>query len=125
MVLGLITFGCSNKMTATTNTAIQLTGETVTISYVANPAMARGQYKLTNSGDNAVEISVHAVWVELGGRRQALNDFSVYDRKLEQTLNPQKFTLDAKSTMNFFIGFPKFSYEHTLAKKAQWDLPLV
>lgn len=89
----------------------QLIGETVTVSYVADPSVGHGQFRLENRGVVAVMAAVESAWLELGAYRQPLASFTVFDLAQEQMVNPQSFTVDAGATMTFLLGFPRVAYE--------------
>ncbi len=89
----------------------QLIGEAVTVSYVADPSMGHGQFRLENHGDIAVIATVESAWLELGERRLSLDRISVFDLDKDRMVNPDSFEVGAKATMKFLIGFPAISYE--------------
>lgn len=98
-------------MVTSQSSDLQLTGEPVEISYVADPTIGHGQFRLENRGANAASASVKAAWLQLGPRRQSLTGVSVYVLGEEQMVDPQDFKVDAQSTLNFLLGFPAVAYE--------------
>ena len=98
-------------MNATQNSTSQLIGETVTVSYVADPSMGYGRFRLENCGTVAVTAVVESVWLELGEHRQPLTDITVFDLEQEQMVNPAGFKVDAEATLSFLVGFPRIAYE--------------
>lgn len=89
----------------------QLIGETVTVSYIADPSVGHGHFRLENHGTTAVMAAVKSVWLEIGIHRQPLSGFTVYNLDQEQMVNPERFKIDAGSTIRLLIGFPKITYE--------------
>ena len=89
---------------------LQLTGETVTVSYVADPSLGYGRFRLENSGGAAVNAAVKEVWLEMDGQRQPLSGTTVFDRGIEQMVDPHGFDIDAGATLEFLVGFPRRAY---------------
>ena len=89
----------------------RLIGETVTVSYVADPSIGHGQFLLENYEAYAVTASVESAWLELGTQRHPLTGISVYDLDREQAVNPKSFNVGAGVTMKFLVGFPKLAYD--------------
>ena len=110
LAVGLSMFG-GYEMMAIHPLGVQLGGETVTVSYIADPSVGHGQFRLENYGTAAVMASVTSAWLELGTHRQPLPAITVYNLDHEQTLDPESFRVDAGATMRFLIGFPEFAYE--------------
>lgn len=103
---------------------LQLIGETVTVSYVADPAVGHGQFRLENHGSGAVMAAVKSVWLELGGRQQPLTGITVFDLDQEQMVNSESFNVDAGETMRFLIGFPVVTHEPRFGESAAVSLRL-
>jgi len=111
-------------MKTTPHSALQLVGETVTISYVADPSVGHGEFRLENSGDVAVTAAVESAWLELGARRQPLADVTVFDLDQDQMVNPKSFKVDAKTTLKFLVGFPRVTYEPRFGESSALGLRL-
>jgi hypothetical protein len=90
---------------------LQLIGEAVTVSYVADPSVGYGQFRLENLGDNAVTAAVQSAWLKLGARQQPLADITVFDLDQERMVNPESYKVDAKAIVRFLVGFPSFAHE--------------
>ena len=89
----------------------QLIGETVTVSYIVDPSVGHGQFRLENYGTAAVMAAIESAWLELGAHRQPLSGITVYNLDHEQMVNPESFKVDAGATMRFLVGFPEVVYE--------------
>ena len=90
---------------------LRLTGETVTLNYLADPSLGHGQFRLENRGESSVSASVQSAWLEFGERRQPLEGITVYDLDQEQMVDPQNFKIEAKATLRFLVGFPAVAHE--------------
>lgn len=106
------------------NSGVQLIGESVTVSYVADPSLGHGQFRLENHGNTAVMAAVKSAWLELGARIQPVVDVTLYDLAQEQMINPDGFKIEAGATKRFLIGFPKFIYEPNFGEKTNVGLRL-
>ncbi len=91
--------------------AVELTGEAVTVSGVADPAVSYGQFRLENHGQASEIASLGAVWLEVGERRQPLAQVTLFDVSHDQELEPGHFEIEPGTTINFLVGFPKVAYE--------------
>ena len=109
-VFVLFTFG-GHEIMITNHNDLQLIGETVTVSYVANPSMSHGQFRLENHGAGNVTAAVESVWLELGEDRQPLPVFTLFDLDQDKIRNPESLTIDAGETIRFLIGFPVIVHE--------------
>jgi hypothetical protein len=89
----------------------KLIGETVTVSYVADPSVGHGQFRLENDATVAVTAAVESAWLEFGGQEQLLTCITVFDLNQEQMVTPESFKVDAEATLLFLVGFPKFAHE--------------
>jgi hypothetical protein len=90
---------------------VQLIGETVTVSYVADPSIGRGQFRLENAQTAPITASVVSAWLELGDNQRPLTGISVFDLDHDQALDPDHFEVGAESTLRFLMGFPVVAYE--------------
>jgi hypothetical protein len=103
---------------------LQLTGETVHLSYVADPSLGHGQFRLDNRGANPVSASVQSAWLEFGERRQPLAGVTVYDLEQERMVDPQNFKAEAKAIMSFLVGFPAVAHEPEFGESTSVGLRL-
>jgi hypothetical protein len=110
LALGLFTFEGYETMT-THHLGPQLIGETVTVSYVADPSVGHGQFRLENQGTTAVTASVESAWLEIGVYQQPLSGVTVFDLDQDQMVNPDSFKVGAGGTMRFLVGFPVVAHE--------------
>ncbi|KAF5435364.1 hypothetical protein C5S35_11250 [Candidatus Methanophagaceae archaeon] len=81
------------------------------MSYVTDPSVGYGQFRLENCGTIAVTAAVKSAWLELGGHRQPLAGITVFDLDQDRMLNPESFKVDAEATVTFLIGFPVVAHE--------------
>jgi hypothetical protein len=79
----------------------------VTISSIDVTGVGRGEFTLDNDGDEPVAARVAEAWLDLGGERQTLSDFSLYDLDGEQPVEGDEVSVDARSTLHFALGFPR------------------
>ncbi len=97
-------------MTIAKDSYPRLMGEPVTISYVADPGLSRGQFRLENHGTAAITAKVEAVWLEREGQ-QPLTEITIFNLEQEQTVSPENLTVQAGTAMTFLVGFPRIAYE--------------
>lgn len=109
-VIGLFAFGDDHRM-ITSQSGPELTGETVTVSYVTDPSISRGQFRLRNPWSVALTARVNSAWLEIGSRHQTLVGITVFDLDQEQMVSPGGFKVDAATTVTFILGFPRIAYE--------------
>jgi len=110
LTLGFFAVEGGEHMT-TNRSGLQLIGEVVTVSYVADPSLGHGKFRIENHGATTVTAMVESAWLDLAGARQPLASVSVYDLNLERMVNPKGFKVDGGATMKFLVGFPKLVYE--------------
>ena len=94
----------------TSHSGILLIGETVTVSYVSDPSVGRGRFRLENLGTVTVVAALKSAWLELEGHRQPLADVTVFDLEQDQVMNSDRFKVDAEATVTFLVGFPKVAH---------------
>lgn len=111
LVLGLLTVRGSHEISTMDHLSPKLVGEMVTVSYVANPAIGHGRFRLENHGSKPLTAEVETVWLELGEKQQPLVDITVFNLRLDEMVNPAAFMIDAGSTETFLVGFPRIAYE--------------
>jgi hypothetical protein len=98
-------------MTASGQSGFELRGETVEVSYLTDPTIGQGQFRLENRGGTPAQASVRSVWLQLGDRRQELDSVTVYDIDQEQAIDSQNLTIEAGATLKFLVGFPGIVHE--------------
>ncbi len=111
-------------MTTSQGSDLRLVGETVEISYVTDPVIGHGQFRLENRGLNAVSAAVESAWLTLGARRQSLTEVSVYVTGEEQTVDSQNFEVKAQEALNFLLGFPAVAYNPAFGESVAVGLRL-
>ena len=124
LALGLVTFGGYHEIMTAHHSILQLIGETVTVSYVADPSVGHGQFRLENRGAVAVMAAVESAWLELGAHRQPLAGITVYDLDQERMVNPASFRIDAEATVTFLVGFPRVAHEPRFGESSAVGLRL-
>ena len=97
---------------------VSLTGAAVDISYVADPAIGHGEFRLSNAGDAPIFAAVTVAWLELGDQRKPLHQLTVFDLAQEHMVNPQHFQVGPKATLGFLLGFPSMPYEPRFGESA-------
>jgi len=97
---------------------VSLAGETVDISYVSDPKIGHGSFRLSNAGDTAVSVGVVAAWLELGSQRKPLDQFTVFDLAKEHMVDPKHFEVGATASLGFLLGFPTMAYEPGFGESA-------
>lgn len=121
--LGLFTLGVNHEMMNVHDSDLRLIGEKVTVSYVADPILGYGQFRLENKGAS-VTGAVTEAWLELGGERLSLSDITLYDRPLGKMVDPRNFEVGAGETVTFFLGFPQRVYEPRFGESTSVGLRL-
>ncbi|MCM1565354.1 MAG: hypothetical protein NC238_05295 [Dehalobacter sp.] len=96
----------------------QLIGEKVTISYVVDPSVSYGKFRLENHTTGTVTASVKSVWLKLDEQQEPLSNITVFDLDKDRMVNPKSFTVDAYAIMNFLVGFPRIAYEPFFGESA-------
>jgi len=89
---------------------IQFTGETVIVSYIADPSLGYGRFRLENHGLATVTAAVESAWIELAGHGRPLAKFSIFDLDREQTVNAAGFNVARETDLRFLVSFPKIAY---------------
>ena len=93
------------------HSSLKLVGETVTISYVADPAIGHGKFRLENGGEIQVTASIKSAWLQFGDRQQLLDNISVFDSVQDNPFDPHSFTVEAGTELNFLLGFPPMAVD--------------
>ena len=84
----------------------RLRGVPVTVSYVADPAVGRGEFALDNEGDAPLSAAVVEAWLDRDGHRLPLPGVSLFDLGTEQAVDSADLAVPARSTRRFLVGFP-------------------
>jgi len=108
----------------TTHADIQLMGETVTVSYIADPNLGYGRFRLENHGLAAVTATIESVWLEFAGRPQPLSNFFAFDLDREQAMDPAQLRIDREATLTFLVSFPKVAHLPSFGESATVGLRL-
>jgi hypothetical protein len=85
---------------------VQLAGEPVTVSGVADLMAGHGRFRLENPGPDPVHAAVESAWLDVGGRTRPLVPASVFDVERDAAHDPGGFEV-APGTMTFLLGFPQ------------------
>ena len=123
-VFGFLLLRGHDGMITTHYSSLQLIGETVTISYVANPSIGYGQFRLENHGTTRVMASVQSVWLELGEHQHLLSAIKVFDLNQDQMVSPEGFEVDGSEKLTFMVGFPKVDHNPTFGESIAVELQL-
>jgi hypothetical protein len=91
--------------------SIQVTGEPVVISYLADPLVGRGQFRLENHGDSTAQTAVESVWLRIDRQRQPVSHISLFDVGTERPLDPEHPSVAPGETVTFLLGFPRVPSE--------------
>lgn len=124
LALGLLTFGENHDMETPQHRGPQLVGEAVTVSYAADPSVGYGRFRLENHEAVAVTAAVESAWLELGALRQPLAGVTVFDLDQDRMLDPARFTIAAKATLTFLVGFPRVAHEPRFGESSAVGLRL-
>lgn len=124
LALVFLMLGVIREVTTTHGSVPQLIGETVTVSYVADPSIGHGRFRLDNPGDVAVMVAVKSAWLELGGHRQPLTGVSIFDLGRDQMMNPESFKIDAAATVTILVGFPEVAHQPRFGESGAVGLQL-
>lgn len=89
---------------------IRVTGEPVVVSYLADPRISRGRFRLENDGDSTARTAVELAWVRIGGQRQHLVHISLFDVDTDQQLDPNQLEVAPGEIVTFLVGFPRIPY---------------
>lgn len=89
----------------------RLRGVPVTVSYVADPAVGRGEFALDNEGDAPLSAAVVEAWLDRDGDRLPLPGVSLFDLGTEQAVESADLAVPARSTRRFLVGFPRVAVD--------------
>jgi hypothetical protein len=84
---------------------IQVIGEAVFASYLADPVVSRGQFRVENRGSSTVRAAVESAWLRIDGRRQVLDHVSLFDIDTDRQLDPKNVDIEPGQVMTFWLGF--------------------
>lgn len=93
------------------NEVFRLVGEPVVTSYVADPVVARGQFRLENHGDATARTAVEAAWLRIDGRRSTISTLSAFDVGEGRELDPHRLEVAPRDVLTFLLGFPRVPYD--------------
>lgn len=85
---------------------IHIQGQKVSRSYLSDPHVANGDFRIANRGTDSVRIHIDAVWLRLGKTRQKMEGISVFDKDREITVT-DPFTVQPHSELSVSVGFPR------------------
>ena len=85
---------------------VELAGEQVTVSGVADLMAGHGRFRIENPGPDPVPAAVESAWLDVGGRTQPLAPASVFDTERDAAHDPGGFEVPPGG-MTFFLGFPQ------------------
>ena len=86
-------------------------GEPVKISYLADPTIGRGQFRIENTTGRVARAEVRSVWLEIGAQCQALIPTSVYLLDAQQEVAAEGFEVAATPITRILIGFPRVALQ--------------
>lgn len=89
---------------------IELSGEALTISYQADPAVSRGQFRLENRAAAEQTVALERAWLTMGEHERALEGVSLFDRTHERELDPRGFVVAGGAALELLVGFPNVAY---------------
>jgi len=96
----------------------RLLGEPVVTSYVADPVVARGQFRLENHGDATARTAVVAAWLRVDGRRLPLGTVFPFDVREGRELDPRRLEVGPREVLTFLLGFPRVPYDERAGEVA-------
>lgn len=107
----------STVMKKTSASSITLSGETVTIAYVADPRVSHGRFLIANADAGAGDAiaTLEAAWLETGDGRRELSGVQLFDPSLPQKddrpPDQRSVRIDAGASRAFEVSFDAVSYE--------------
>jgi hypothetical protein len=93
------------------NAEIRVIGEPIVVSYLTDPAISRGRFRLENHGNSTAQTAVELAWVRIGRQRQHLSHISLFDVDTDQQLDPNQLEVAPGEIVTFLLGFPRIPYE--------------
>lgn len=116
-IIILFTFGVAilinsekKNMPSKFPTQIHLTGATVSINYLADPYISRGEFRLANQSAHSINASIKSVSLQVGNKIEKLSDYSAFDIGLGKEIDVDNLYVKAKSGLVFSVGFPRIEY---------------
>jgi hypothetical protein len=89
----------------------KLTGEPVTISFLTDPAIGQGKFRLVNQGRARIVVVVERAWFETSeAAPRELSPLFPYDDDHDRSLDPSGIEVPPGATLNVSIGFPRLAY---------------
>jgi hypothetical protein len=101
-----------------------LTGESITISYLADARAGHGRFSITNPGVTPLTASVRSVSFRAARRSLSLQEIGALDLETDQSLDPGGFTVGPGSTLRFLLSFPPIPYDPSWGGSAKLELRL-
>lgn len=89
---------------------IRIIGEPITVSYLTDPTISRGRFRLENHGNSTAQAAVELAWVRIGQQRQHLSHISLFDVNTDQQLDPNQLEVAPGEIVTFLLGFPRIPY---------------
>ena len=89
---------------------IRIVGEPVVVSYLADPVISRGRFRLENHGTSTAQTAVELAWVRIGEQRQDLSHISLFDVDTDRQLDPNQIEVAPGEIVTFLLGFPRIPY---------------
>ncbi|HLK92769.1 MAG TPA: hypothetical protein VKZ18_22950 [Polyangia bacterium] len=86
-------------------------GEPVTMSFVDDPAIGHGKFRLVNHGAARIVAVVERAWFETSeAAPRELSPLLPYDDDHDRSLDPSRIEVPPGATLNLSIGFPRLAY---------------
>lgn len=94
---------------------ITLSGEIVTIDYLADPSADQGRFVIVNAGAADLVLTLAAAWLETGDGRRQLSGIELFDPATQQSgerpPDNQTLRIEAGAARQFGVSFAPVSYE--------------
>lgn len=112
-VLALVLFlmSQSNEIAGNEQLNAELFGEVVIVSFVTDPTLSLGKFRLENYSSSPLMASVESVWLELGEEHKKLTDITLFSLERDEEMDPAGFKIGVESTETFLVGFPRLAYK--------------
>jgi hypothetical protein len=89
---------------------MRLIGEPVTISYLTDPMISRGKFRLENHGVFTARMAVESAWVRIDRQRLPLSHISLFDVDTDRQLDPDHLDVAPGGIATFLLGFTRVPY---------------
>jgi hypothetical protein len=90
---------------------IRIVGEPVVVSYLTDPVISRGRFRLENHGNSTAQTAVELAWVRIGQQRRDLSHISLFDVDTDRQLDPNQIEVAPGEIVTFLLGFPRIPYK--------------